>query len=105
MNPIIFTSIPKAIDLGNNVIVPGEIITHVTIPREIIDHLMNAHEELTHLRIHLPQDACIVRGKAYETKQRVVRNKVIELKEEENTLQILLTQKPIPGPTKKGFES
>jgi hypothetical protein len=97
MNPIIYNSIPLAIDLGNNLVINGEMITHVTIPRELIDGLLE-DEELTHLRVRMPSDAFIIKAKRY------IPKRVIDLKARQN-LKRLLTQKPIPGPTRKGFET
>lgn len=97
MDPIIYNTIQQAIDLGNNIIINGHMITHVTIPRELVDGLLD-DQDLTHLRVRMPSDAFIIKAKKHEPRR------VVDLKDRRN-LHLLLNQKPVPGPTRKGFET
>jgi len=97
MGPIIYSSTPQAIDLGDGIIINGHMITHVTIPRDLVDDLLE-DQDLTHLRVQMPKEAFIVKAKVHEPRR------VIDLKARRQ-LKKLLTQKPVPGPTRKGFET
>ena len=97
MGPIIYSSTPQLIDLGNGVSIKGHLITHVTIPRELVEDLLD-DQDVTHFRVQMPHDAFIVKAKIHEPKR------VVDLKARRD-LKRLLQQKPVPGPTRKGFET